>query len=169
DKKEFENIKKILSVMKDKERSSNSKIRKLEKEKINWNNEEKKLNSKIKELKENYFYEQKKNKQLEYDNKILNKRIEKNKIEISKLHETIEELEIIINNLKKHNKEKDMEERVNNRILLIGNPKNSKLINNERFDVYDNEDLAQLIMEINTNNYEEVWVLEYLLSRPFIK
>ena len=66
----------------------------------------KKLNSKIKELKENYFYEQKKNKQLEYDNKILNKRIEKNKIEISKLHETIEELEIIINNLKKHNKEK---------------------------------------------------------------
>ena len=62
-----------------------------------------------------------------------------------------------------------MEERVNNRILLIGNPKNSKLINNERFDVYDNEDLAQLIMEINTNNYEEVWVLEYLLSRPFIK
>ncbi|HGF8092081.1 TPA: hypothetical protein QFB98_002499, partial [Enterococcus faecium] len=169
DKKEFENIKKILSVMKDKERSSNSKIRKLEKEKINWNNEEKKLNSKIKELKENYFYEQKKNKQLEYDNKILNKRIEKNKIEISKLNETIEELEIIINNLKKHNKEKDMEERVNNRILLIGNPKNSKLINNERFDVYDNEDLAQLIMEINTNNYEEVWVLEYLLSRPFIK
>ena len=131
DKKEFENIKKILSVMKDKERSSNSKIRKLEKEKINWNNEEKKLNSKIKELKENYFYEQKKNKQLEYDNKILNKRIEKNKIEISKLNETIEELEIIINNLKKHNYKITFEIEEN------WYRQNDKLLGNKEFLIQD--------------------------------
>ncbi|EOS7913569.1 hypothetical protein IGJ22_002321 [Enterococcus sp. DIV0448] len=169
DKKEFENMKKMLSIMKDNETKSNSKIKKLEKEKINWNDVEKNLNSKIKELEEKYFYELKKNKQLEDDKKILEKRIEENKLEVIKLHETVKELEIIISNLNKHNKEKSMEEIVNNKVLLIGNPKNSKLINNKRFVVYENEDLTELIMEINSNNYEEVWVLEYLLSRPFIK
>ncbi|CCO09582.2 hypothetical protein BN424_99 [Carnobacterium maltaromaticum LMA28] len=194
--KKLVSLEKEIDEIKYREKQYKKTIKKYESEKKLWIAERKKNNEKFEnvntqliiqieknnEIMSNYESTEKIKKTLEIELRSLNSNvemlekilIEKNavidkELEIKKNSEhTIKLLSNEIKNIVTTEQEKEKTE-YENRILIVGDPKNSTFYENNLFFIFESEELVTLKEEISVNKYKEIWMLEYVLSRPFIK
>ncbi|WP_413537080.1 hypothetical protein [Carnobacterium divergens] len=151
---EFEHVREELIIQTEKNKELVSSYKSTEKAKKALEANLKSLNSNIKILE----------KDLIEKNAVIDRELEIKKKSDNTIKLLTDEIESIT-----ITKSEAKEIRPEDRILVVGDPKNSTFSENSLFFIFESEELAKLKEEISVNKYKEIWMLEYVLSRPFIK